>query len=73
MGAMGREAGGLSRVGQKAGMLPINKHWAWSTMPVFVYQKDGPGASGRRNWAAEAGDRLSRQKAGAGTLKHYKK
>lgn len=66
MGAMGREAGGLSRVGQKAGMLPINKHWAWSTMPVFVYQKDGPGASGRRNWAAEAGDRLSRQKAGAG-------
>ena len=58
--------GGLSRAGQKAGMLPINKHWAWSTMPVFVYQKDGPGASGRRNWAAEAGDRLPRQKAGAG-------
>lgn len=47
--------GGLSRAGQKAGMLPINKHWAWSTVPVFVYQKDGPGASGRRNWAAEAG------------------
>lgn len=58
--------GGPSRAGQKAGMLPINKHWAWSTMLVFVYQKDGPGASGRRNSAAEAGDRLTRQKAGVG-------
>lgn len=35
-------------------------------MLIFLYQKDGPGHQGGEIWAAEAGDRLTRQKAGAG-------
>lgn len=49
----------------KAGILPIDRCWAWSNMPIFISEEDHPEASRKRNWTGEDGSREPRQKAGA--------